>query len=32
MSTRSENTVTINHPIEKVHQAYSTKEFWEYIV
>lgn len=31
MSTRSENTVTINHPIEKVHKAYSTKEFWEFI-
>src|SRR5699024_9656135 len=31
MSTRSENTVTINHPIEKVHKAYSTKEFWELI-
>ena len=32
MSTRSENTVTINQPIEKVHKALLTKEYWEYIV
>lgn len=32
MSTRSENTVTINQPAEKVHQALTTKEYWDYIV
>lgn len=32
MSTRSENTVTINQPVEKVHQAYSTQAYWEFIV
>lgn len=32
MSTRSENTVTINQPIEKVHQALSTQAYWEHIV
>ena len=32
MSTRSENTVTINQPIEKVPNALLTKEYWEYIV
>ena len=32
MSTRSENTVTINQPIEKVHKALLTKEYWEFIV
>ncbi|MDY3128332.1 MAG: DUF2505 domain-containing protein [Corynebacterium sp.] len=31
MSTRSENTVTINHPVHKVHEAFSTKEYWEFI-
>ncbi|HCG2963541.1 TPA: DUF2505 domain-containing protein [Corynebacterium striatum] len=32
MSTRSENTVTINQPIEKVHQALLTQGYWEHIV
>ncbi|MDO5031917.1 DUF2505 domain-containing protein [Corynebacterium sp.] len=31
MSTRSENTVTINQPIEKVHKALSTQGYWELI-
>ena len=31
MTARSEITVTINQPIEKVAQAYSTREYWEYI-
>ncbi|AKE38227.1 DUF2505 domain-containing protein [Corynebacterium camporealensis] len=32
MSTRSENTVTINQPLEKVHEALLTEGYWEYIV
>ncbi|MGO2425247.1 DUF2505 domain-containing protein [Corynebacterium flavescens] len=32
MSTRSENTVTINQPIEKVHKALLSEGYWEYIV
>lgn len=32
MSTRSENTVTINQPIEKVHEALRTEDYWEYVV
>lgn len=32
MSTRSENTVTINQPLEKVHKALLTQGYWEYIV
>ena len=32
MSTRSENTVTINQSPEKVHQALTTKEYWEFVV
>ena len=32
MSTRSENTVIINQPLEKVHQAFTTKAYWEHIV
>lgn len=32
MSTRSENTVTINHPAKKVHEALTTKAYWEHIV
>ncbi|WP_293770581.1 DUF2505 domain-containing protein [uncultured Corynebacterium sp.] len=31
MSTRSENTVIINHPIDKVHQALTTRGYWENI-
>lgn len=32
MATRSENTVTINQPAEKVHQALSNEQFWAYDV
>lgn len=32
MSTRSENTVRISQPLDKVKQAYNTKEYWEFIV
>lgn len=32
MSTRSENTVKINQPLEKVHEALLTEGYWEYIV
>ena len=32
MSTRSENTVTINQPIDMVHKALLTQGYWEYIV
>lgn len=32
MSTRSENTVTINHPLEKVQKAYTSQGYWEHIV
>ena len=31
MTARSEITVTINQPIEKVEQAYCTREYWEFI-
>lgn len=31
MSTRSENTVTINQPAEKVHEALTTESYWAYI-
>lgn len=31
MATHSDNTVTINQPAAKVHQAFSTREYWEYI-
>lgn len=32
MATRSENTVTINQPAEKVHQALTNEQFWAYDV
>ncbi|WP_165241274.1 DUF2505 domain-containing protein [Corynebacterium lizhenjunii] len=32
MSTRSENTVTINQPLDKVHEALSTQGYWAHIV
>lgn len=31
MTARSETTVTIAHPVEKVAQAYATKEYWEHV-
>ncbi|WP_342318925.1 DUF2505 domain-containing protein [Corynebacterium mayonis] len=31
MTAHSETTVTINQPATKVHQALTTKEYWEYI-
>ena len=31
MATRTENTVTINQPAEKVHQALTNQEYWAYI-
>lgn len=31
MSTRSENTVTINHPAEKVHAALTNPDYWAHI-
>ena len=31
MTARSETTVTINHPAQKVAQAYASKEYWEYV-
>jgi len=31
MTTRSENTVIINHPAEKVHQALSNHDYWTHI-
>lgn len=31
MTAHSEVTVTINHPAAKVHQAFTTKEYWEFI-
>ena len=31
MTARSETTVTINQPIEKVAEAYSKREFWEHV-
>ena len=30
MTTHSENTATINAPIEKVYEALSSKEYWDY--
>lgn len=30
MTTHSENTATIKFPIEKVHEALSSKDYWEY--
>lgn len=30
MTTHSENTVTVNHPIEKVAEALSSKAYWEF--
>ncbi|WPF66377.1 MULTISPECIES: DUF2505 domain-containing protein [unclassified Corynebacterium] len=32
MATRSENTVTINQPVEKVHAALTNADFWAYDV
>ncbi|APT91789.1 hypothetical protein CPHO_01380 [Corynebacterium phocae] len=32
MSTRSENTVTINQPAAKVHEAFNSQAYWEHIV
>ncbi len=31
MATHSENTVTINQPVAKVHEAYSSRAYWEFI-
>ncbi|SES27110.1 DUF2505 domain-containing protein [Corynebacterium cystitidis] len=31
MANRSENTVTINHPAQKVHEAYTNADYWAYI-
>ena len=31
MSTRSENTVTIDQPLEKVLEAYNNRDYWTYI-
>ncbi|GAB3944629.1 DUF2505 domain-containing protein [Corynebacterium tapiri] len=31
MATRSENTVTINQPLDKVQQAYANEDYWRYI-
>ncbi len=31
MTARSETTVTINQPIEKVAEAYASREFWEHV-
>ncbi|HZK32487.1 MAG TPA: DUF2505 domain-containing protein [Corynebacterium sp.] len=31
MSTRSENTVTIDQPLEKVIEAYHNRDYWTYI-
>ncbi len=31
MATRTENTVTINQPVEKVHQALTNRDYWAYI-
>ena len=30
MTTHTENTATINYPIEKVYEALSSQEYWEY--
>lgn len=32
MATRSENTVTINQPLEKVQQAFGSEAYWQFIV
>ncbi|WP_448853017.1 DUF2505 domain-containing protein [Corynebacterium frankenforstense] len=32
MATRSETTVTINQPVEKVHAALTNEEFWKFDV
>ncbi|CAB0984409.1 hypothetical protein FRC0508_00467 [Corynebacterium diphtheriae] len=32
MTTRSENTVTINQPVEKVHAALTNPAYWDFIV
>ena len=32
MTTHSENTATINFPIEKVYEALSSNEYWNYEV
>ena len=32
MATRSENTVTIDQPLEKVQQAYANEDYWRFIV
>lgn len=32
MASRSENTVTINQPAEKVHAALTNQDYWAYIV
>lgn len=31
MATRTENTITINQPVGKVHQALTTEAYWAYI-
>lgn len=31
MATHSENTVTVNHSVEKLHQAYATEAYWAFI-
>lgn len=31
MATRSENTVTINQPVDKVHQALNSPDYWTFI-
>ncbi|MCQ9351759.1 DUF2505 domain-containing protein [Corynebacterium sp. 153RC1] len=31
MTTRSENTATIGHPLEKVQQAFASADYWSYI-
>lgn len=31
MTAHSEISVTVNHPAQKVHQAFTTKEYWEFI-
>ncbi|AWB83271.1 DUF2505 domain-containing protein [Corynebacterium liangguodongii] len=31
MTAHSDVTVTVNHPAEKVRQAFATKEYWEFI-
>ncbi|AWB81141.1 DUF2505 domain-containing protein [Corynebacterium yudongzhengii] len=31
MATRSENTVTINQPLDKVQKAYASEDYWKFI-